>query len=136
MRIADDELAWVKGPGQAPTLDHGAAHAAGALQLCLALDKRVEPALLAASYELMSLVNQRVWLGHFEMWPEDNEILFRHALPLPEGERPTLAQTAAMIDAAVEAADRFYPAFDFLLTGGRTPAEAMDSCLLETVGRA
>jgi hypothetical protein len=109
---------------------------AGALQLCLALDKRVEPSHLARTYELLSMVNQRVWLGHFEMWPEDNEILFRHALPLPESERPTLAQTAAMIDAAVEAADRFYPAFDFLLTGGRTPAEAMDSCLFETVGRA
>src|ERR1700761_8079397 len=43
-----------------------------ALQLCLALDMRVEATSLARSYELLSLVNQRVWLGHFEMWPEDN----------------------------------------------------------------
>ena len=38
-------------------------------------------------------------------------------MALPEGERPTLAQAASMIDAAMEAADRFYPAFDFLLDG-------------------
>jgi hypothetical protein len=41
-----------------------------------------------------------------------------------------------MIDAAVEAADRFYPAFDFLLKGGKTPDEAMAACLFETVGQA
>ena len=58
------------------------------------------------------------------------------ARPLPEGERPTLAQAASMIDAAMEAADRFYPAFDFLLTSGKTPSEAMAACMFETVGQA
>ncbi len=57
-------------------------------------------------------------------------------LALPQGERPTLAQAASMIDAAMEAADRFYPAFDFLLKGGKTPDEAMAACMFETVGQA
>jgi hypothetical protein len=47
-----------------------------------------------------------------------------------------MAQTASMIDAAMEAADRFYPAFDFLITGGRTPEEAMAACMFETMGHA
>ena len=47
-----------------------------------------------------------------------------------------LAQAASMIDAAMEAADRFYPAFDFLLAGGKTPDEAMAACMFETVGQA
>lgn len=109
---------------------------AGCLQLCLAPDVKVKAAQVAPLHELLGLVNQRVWIGHFELWAEDGELIFRHALPLPEGERPTLAQAAAMIDAAVEAADRFYPAFDFLLNRGKTPAESMASCLFETVGRA
>jgi len=109
---------------------------AGCLQLCLALEMRVETENRAAVHELLSLVNQRVWLGHFEIWAEDAELLFRHALPLPEDDRPSYAQAAAMIDAAVEAADRFYPAFDFLLNKGYSPADAMGACLFETVGRA
>jgi hypothetical protein len=52
------------------------------------------------------------------------------------GERPTLAQAASMIDAAVEAADRYYPAFDFMIRGNKKPKEAIDSCLFETVGTA
>jgi hypothetical protein len=82
------------------------------------------------------MINQRVWLGHFEVWTEDGEVVFRHALALPAGERPTMAQAASMIDAAVEAADRFYPAFDFLLHGAKTPDEAMAACMFETVGQA
>ncbi len=106
------------------------------LQLCLSLDMRAPKSRRPATHELLSLINQRIWLGHFEVWADDGEIVFRHALSLPHGERPTLAQAAAMIDAAVEAADRFYPAFDFLLKGAKSPDEAMAACMFETVGQA
>ena len=63
-------------------------------------------------------------------------IVFRHSLALPMGERPTLAQAASMIDAAIEASDRYYPAFDFMVRGNKKPQEAIDACLFETVGTA
>ena len=80
--------------------------------------------------------DQRLWQGHFEIWADDGEVVFRHAMGLFGAERPTPGQTAAMIDVAMEAADRFYPAFDFLLAGAKTPEEAMAACMFETVGRA
>ena len=109
---------------------------ADCLQLCCSIGKTVSKSKRAAAYELLSLINQRVWLGHFEVWAEDGEIVFRHALPLPTGERPTLAQAASMIDTAVEAADRFFPAFDFLLRGAKNPEDAMAACMFDTVGQA
>ncbi|MEI9965284.1 MAG: YbjN domain-containing protein [Caulobacteraceae bacterium] len=109
---------------------------ADCLQLCVSLDLRATKAQRQSCYELLALINPRVWLGHFEFWAEDGEVVFRSAMSLPHGERPTMAQAASMIDAAVEAADRFYPAFDFLLKGGRTPEEAMAACMFETVGQA
>jgi hypothetical protein len=109
---------------------------ADCLQLCLSLDLRAPKTKRASAYELLAMINQRVWLGHFEVWTEDGEVVFRHALALPAGERPTMAQAASMIDAAVEAADRFYPAFDFLIQGAKTPEEAMAACMFETVGQA
>ena len=109
---------------------------ADCLQLCLSVDRKADEGQRAAAHELINLVNQRVWLGHFEVWADDGEVIFRHALCLPDGERPTLAQTASMIDAAMEAADRFYPAFDFLFAGAKSPKEAMAACMFETVGNA
>jgi len=95
---------------------------ADCLQICLSLDMRTAKAKRAAAYELLSLVNQRIWLGHFEIWADDGEVVF--------------PQAASMIDAAVEAADRFYPAFDFLVKGSKSPDEAMAACMFETVGQA
>ena len=109
---------------------------ADCLQLCLSVDLRAGETLRESAHALINLINQRVWLGHFEVWADDGEVVFRHALSLPKGERPSMAQTASMIDAAMEAADRFYPAFDFLITGGKTPDEAMAACMFETMGHA
>jgi hypothetical protein len=109
---------------------------ADCLQLCLSIDMKAGATTRAAAQELVNLVNQRVWLGHFEVWVDEGEIVFRHAMALPDGDRPSMAQTASMIDAAMESADRFYPAFDFLIAGGKTPTEAMAACMFETVGHA
>ena len=105
------------------------------LQLCLSMDLTVGKAQRADAHELIAQVNPRVWLGHFELW-EDGEIIFRHGMTLMSNEQPSLAQAAGMIDVAVEAADRFFPAFDFLLRGAKTPQEAIAACMFETVGEA
>ena len=105
------------------------------LQLCLSMDLTVTKEQRAAAHELITQINPRVWLGHFECW-EDGEIIFRHGMALMTGEQPSLAQAAAMIDVAVEAADRFFPAFDFLAQGSKSPSEAIAACMFETMGEA
>ncbi|HSV04709.1 MAG TPA: YbjN domain-containing protein [Phenylobacterium sp.] len=105
------------------------------LQLCLSMDLTVAADQRAAAYELLASMNPRVWLGHFEVW-DDGEIVFRHGMALMTGEQPSLAQAAAMIDVAVECADRFYPAFDFLVRGSKSPQDAIAACMFETVGEA
>jgi hypothetical protein len=105
------------------------------LQLCLSMDLTVAKAQRGDAHELISQVNPRVWLGHFELW-EDGEIIFRHGMTLMSNEQPSLAQAAGMIDVAVEAADRFFPAFDFLVKGAKSPAEAIAACMFETMGEA
>ena len=109
---------------------------ADCLQLCLSLDLRAAKTKRPGAHALVNLINQRVWLGHFEVWSEDGEVVFRHAMALRADERPSLSEAASMIDAAVEAADRFYPAFDFLLRGAKSPEDAMAACMFETQGRA
>ena len=109
---------------------------ADCLQLCVSLDLRAPKSLLAKTHALLAMINPRVWLGHFELWAEDGEVVFRNAMSLPHGDRPTMAQAASMIDTAVEAADRFYPAFDFLIQQGKSPEEAMTACMFDTMGQA
>ena len=106
------------------------------LQLCLSLDMLVTgEEQRAAASELIAAINPRVWLGHFELW-DGGEIIFRHAMALMTGDQPSLTQAAAMIDIAMEGADRFYPAFDFMVRGSKSPKEAIAACMFETVGEA
>jgi hypothetical protein len=105
------------------------------LQLCLSMDLTAGEVERGPAHELIAMINPRVWLGHFELW-EDGEIVFRHGMALMSGEQPSLAQAAAMIDVAVEAADRFFPAFDFLVRGAKSAQEAVAACMFETVGEA
>jgi hypothetical protein len=41
-----------------------------------------------------------------------------------------------LVDIAVAECERFFPSFQFLLWGGKTPAEAVAASMLDTVGEA
>ncbi len=41
-----------------------------------------------------------------------------------------------MIESAIDESERFYPVFQFVLWGGKSPAEAMAASLIETYGEA
>ena len=49
------------------------------LQLACILDLTVPEDRKQQVYETLSILNERLWLGHFEIWDEDNVIMFRHA---------------------------------------------------------
>lgn len=106
------------------------------LQMGAPLDIKVPVARLADAARLVTLVNERLWIGHFDLWSEDNAIVFRNAAILPEGGKLDGVQAQYLIQGASEAIDRFFPAFNYLVWGGKTPEEAMEASLFETQGNA
>jgi hypothetical protein len=85
---------------------------------------------------LLSLLNEALWLGHFELASDDNALSWRMVVPLIGRDTPEPAEVAAILAAGVEACERFYPAFNFLLWAGKTPEEAAQAALFETAGEA
>jgi hypothetical protein len=92
----------------------------------------------AAIYETIGLINEQLWLGHFELWSGNGSLVFRHAALLEGDNDTTLSaeQADALIDAAAGELDRFYPVFQFVLWGGKSPAEAISAAMVETHGEA
>jgi len=94
-----------------------------------------------ALYETLGLINEQLWMGHFELWSADGTVLFRHATLLDteeEEEEPdlTIGQAEVLVEAAVDEFERFYPVFQMVMFADRTPQDAMTAALLETVGEA
>ena len=102
----------------------------------LSADLRAPNAKRAAILELVSLINERLWLGHFEYWASEGVIMFRHCLPLLGRSSPDQGEVTALITAATEAIERFLPAFNFVVWAGKTPVEAVEAALFDTLGEA
>ncbi len=84
---------------------------------------------------LLMHVNARLWIGHFDLWPDDGTIVYRHAMIFP-GAGTSSAQCEALLNLALEACEHYYPAFQFVLWGGKTAEEAVAAAVLECQGRA
>jgi hypothetical protein len=99
---------------------------------------KADAPLRAHLYEALGLVNEQLWIGHFELWSADGAILFRHAVLLdgPEEAALSLPQAHALVDAAIDECERYYPVFQFVLWGGKSPREALAAALVETEGEA
>lgn len=103
--------------------------------LCLP-DVRVAKEHRPAANELATLVNEQLWLGHFEIWSQGGVILYRHALMLGDDGLLGLDMAQFAIESAISECDRFYPAFQFVLWGDKNPAEALDAALVDAAGEA
>jgi len=86
--------------------------------------------------ELIRLVNAQMWLGHFDLWPQEGLVMFRHAHCLADGARASEAQCKRLVEAAIKACETYYASFQFVLWASRSPREALDFAMFETVGAA
>ena len=107
-----------------------------ALHLHCGIDIRVPGEKQRDINDLLASLNERMWLGHFEVNSENLTPTFRHTM-LTRGQfAPAAEQLEDLVEIALEECDRYYPAFQFVLWAGRGAEEALSAALLETVGEA
>ncbi|HUZ62892.1 MAG TPA: hypothetical protein VMU82_04170, partial [Acetobacteraceae bacterium] len=61
---------------------------------------------------------------------------FRHAVLLRGARHAPAESLEDMVDIAITECERFFPAFPFVLWGGKTPTDALAAAMLECVGEA
>lgn len=112
----------------------------GVLQFIAMPELTVPPARRLAMYETLNRVNERLWIGHFEIGSNDGALFFRHATLLDEDDEDevdlTAAHAAMLVEAALEECERYHPVFRFVAEGDKTPEEALAAALLEVEGEA
>ncbi len=107
-----------------------------ALHLACAFDLKVPEQRKNETMTLVSLINEQLLIGHFDIWEQDNIVMFRQTLPLNGGIDPTSQQLECMMSSALEACERYFQSFQFVVWAGRSARESVDSVLFETVGNA
>jgi hypothetical protein len=85
---------------------------------------------------LIPMINSQMWVGHFEFWPTESLVIFRHTLVLSGGEHASRRQCEVLMVTAVDACERYYSAFQFVASAGAGAREALEAAMFETVGEA
>ena len=106
------------------------------LQILCLPEIRIPGEQMAAAQELVTLINEQMSLGHFDIWSNGGVLLYRNGNLLGDDGLLSLAQAQALIETAVEECDRFYPAFQFVLWGGKSPRQALDAAMVDAAGEA
>ena len=98
------------------------------------MDLRASKVIKTKIYELLARINEKLWIGTFDLTQEELNPAFRYAMLLRPDLTVTSEQIQDLVDIATSECERFYPAFQMVVWGGKTPAEAIQASMLETVG--
>jgi hypothetical protein len=107
-----------------------------AIHLACAFDLKVPGARKLEVMRLITSVNEQLWIGHFDLWSAEGVVMFRQALLLSGGAEPNTHQVERRLVTAIEACERYFQAFQFVVWAGKDAAEALEGVLFETVGEA
>ncbi len=105
------------------------------LHLACAFEFKIPDNRLGEVYKLIAQINEQLWVGHFDLWTSEGLIMFRQGLML-NGTLATPSQCEALLRAGLEACERYYQAFQFVVWAGRDSREAISATCFETEGQA
>ncbi|MNT93954.1 hypothetical protein D3C72_2355360 [compost metagenome] len=75
-------------------------------------------------------------MGHFDLWRQEEVVIFRQSLLLAGGAEPTNQQVEVLLSSALDACESYFQAFQFVVWSGMDAQRAVDAVLFETVGEA
>src|SRR5262249_52774669 len=107
-----------------------------ALHLACAFELKVPERCRGEVQQLISLINEQMWIGHFDLWIQDGLVMYRHALVLAGGVEASGRQCEALLATALDACERYFPAFQFVVWAGKPAREALDAAMFDTQGQA
>lgn len=110
----------------------------GSLAISSAIDSKLPKHALPQVYALLAQVNERLWLGHFSIDSEENTINFRQTVLVKEADGQNVGAEVIqeLLDISVQECERFYPALQAVVWGGKSPKEAIEYSLFDTAGEA
>jgi len=107
-----------------------------AMQFSCQFDMKVPASRRPPVHELLAEINSRMWLGHFDVCTDEHTPMFRHTTLLRGARGASVEQLEDLVDIALSECERYYPAFQFVIWGGKSAQEAVDAAILDTVGEA
>ena len=107
-----------------------------AISLTVTFDLKFPHAKIKDAQELLALINEKLWIGHFDITSKNGIPAYRHTvLSFPEDE-VLHYQLENLVDIAIYECEKFYPAFQLVLFEDSDPGKALAISTFDTIGVA
>lgn len=136
-RVADDQIAMaVEGQWRTYSITLAWSGYDEMLRMICTFEMEPPEEKLPQLYEALNRANDICWSGAFSYWHAQRLMVYRYGLLLGGGQMASPEQIDRMISGAVQAAERFYPAFQLVAWADRSPEDALQVAIAEAYGRA
>ena len=107
-----------------------------ALSLSITFDIKFPETKITKAYELLGLINENMWIGHFDITSKNGIPAFRHTI-LSNNESDALHKKFEdLVDIGIYECEKFYPSFQQVLFDDTLPKQAIKFSEFEIIGRA
>ena len=107
-----------------------------AISFTVTFDLKFPNSKIKDAYELLALINEKLWIGHFDITSKNGIPAYRHTvLSLVENEM-LLHQIENLVDIAIYECEKYYPAFQLVLFEDTEPNNALSVSTFNTIGKA
>ena len=108
-----------------------------ALLFCCTSDLRVPKEKMQAIKDMLFEINNKTWLGHFDLDDSDDKfVLFRYTSLMRGYTLSAQEHVEDLIELAMTEFDRFYPAFKAVLSERKVANDIMVTMLADPMGEA
>ena len=107
-----------------------------ALSLSITFDIRFPETKLGKAYELLSLINENLWLGHFDITSKNGIPAFRHTILSNSDSDFLHKKLENLVDIAIFECEKYYPSFQHVLFDEVEPKESLLFTNFEVLGSA
>jgi hypothetical protein len=76
-------------------------------------------------FELLALLNENLWMGHFSYWSEQKMPIFKHSIILQDTEELFTGKISKIIELAIMECERVYPIFNAVMRQNVDPHQAL-----------
>tara|TARA_B100001027_G_C16218543_1_gene308658 strand:+ start:510 stop:983 length:474 start_codon:yes stop_codon:yes gene_type:complete len=107
-----------------------------ALSLSITFDIKFPETKLIKAYELLGLINENLWIGHFDITSRNGIPAFRHTIMSSSEIEILHKKFEDLVDIGIYECEKFYPSFQQILFDDISPKDAVNISKFEIIGRA
>ena len=107
-----------------------------AISLTVTFDLKFPHAKIKDAQELLALINEKLWIGHFDITSKNGIPAYRHTVLSFSEDEVLHHQLENLVDIAIYECEKFYPAFQLVLFEDSDPGKALAISIFDTIGVA